>query len=84
MHHTIDTYSGFQWATTLALIKADSVITHFLEIIAIMGMPTQIKMDNGPAYISNKMKQCFAYYYIKHVACTPQNHKGQAIVERTN
>ena len=55
VHHTIDTYSGFQWATALPSEKADSVITHLLEVMAIMGIPTQIKMDNGPLYISNKM-----------------------------
>ena len=67
VHHTIDTYSGFQWATALASEKADSVITHMLEVMAIMGIPLQIKTYNGPVYISNKMKQCFTYYNIKHV-----------------
>jgi transposase InsO family protein len=57
VHHTIDTHSGFQWATALASEKADSVITHLLEVMAIMGIPIQIKTDNGPGYISNKMKQ---------------------------
>jgi hypothetical protein len=33
----------------------------------IIGIPTQIKTDNGPAYISNKMKQYLEYYNIKHV-----------------
>ncbi|ERE69715.1 sorting nexin-6-like protein [Cricetulus griseus] len=31
VHHTIDTFSGFQWATALNSEKADSVITHLLE-----------------------------------------------------
>ena len=57
MHHTIDTYSGFQWATALTSEKADSVITHLLEVIAFMEIPVQIKTDNAPAYVSNKMKQ---------------------------
>ena len=51
------TYSGFQWATALSSEKADSVITHLLEVMAIMGIPTQIKADNSLVYISNKMKQ---------------------------
>ena len=68
VHHTIDTYSGFQCATALSSEKADSVITHLLEVMAIMGIPTQIKTDNGPEYVSRKMKQFFAYYNIKHVA----------------
>lgn len=84
IHHTIDTYSGFQWATALASEKADSVITHLLEVMAIMGIPIQIKTDNGPAYISNKIKRFFEYYNIKHVTGIPHNPTGQAIVERSN
>jgi transposase InsO family protein len=82
VHHTIDTYSGFQWPTALASEKADSVITHFLDVMAIMGLPIQIKTDYGPAYISNEMKQCFEYYNIKHVTGISHNPTGQADVER--
>ncbi|KAL6061548.1 hypothetical protein STEG23_000991, partial [Scotinomys teguina] len=67
VHHTIDTYSGFQWATALSSEKADSVIMHLLEVMAILGIPAQIKTDNAPAYVSGKMKQFFAYYNIKHI-----------------
>lgn len=28
VHHTIDTFSGFQWTTALSSEKADSVITY--------------------------------------------------------
>ena len=59
VHHTIDNYSEFQWATALASEKADSVITHLLEVMDILGIPIQIITDNGPAYISNKMKVFF-------------------------
>ena len=37
--------------------KTDSVITYFLEVMAIMNMPAQIKSDDVPAYVSKKMKQ---------------------------
>ncbi|KAL6030444.1 hypothetical protein STEG23_025180 [Scotinomys teguina] len=84
VHHTIDTYSGFQWATALSSEKADSVITHLLEVMAIMGIPAQIKTDNAPAYVSGKMKQFFAYYNIKHITGIPHNPTGQAVIERSN
>ena len=57
---------------------------HSLEVMAIMRLPIQIKTDNAPAYVSNKMKQCFTYYDIKHVTGIPHNLRGQAIVERSN
>lgn len=43
VHHTIDKYSRFQWATALTSEKADLVITHLLDGMAIMGIPVQIK-----------------------------------------
>ena len=84
VHHTIDTYSGFQWATALSSEKADSVITHLLEVMAIMGIPAQIKTDNGPAYVSKKMKRFFTYYNVKHITGIPNNPTGQAVIERSN
>lgn len=84
IHHTIDIYSGFQWPNALSSEMADFVITCLLEILAIMGMSTQIKTDNAPTYVSNKMKQFLAYYNIKRVTSIPHNPTGQAIIERTN
>ena len=55
VHHTIDTYSGFQWAIVISYEKADSVITHLLEVMAIMGIFAPMKKDNGSAYGSKKM-----------------------------
>ena len=56
VYHTIDTYSSFQTATALSLEKADSVITYLLEVMAIMVILAQLKSDNGPAYVSKKIK----------------------------
>ena len=82
--HTIDIYSGFQWATALSLEKTDSVITHLLDVIVIMGIPIQIKTDNATAYVSNKMKHLFTYYNIKHITAILYNSTGQTVVERSN
>ena len=59
VHHIVDIASGFQRATALRSEKVDSVIRHLLEVLAIMGIPVQIKTDNAPAYVSSKMKQLF-------------------------
>jgi transposase InsO family protein len=63
---------------------ADCVIPHLLEIMAIMGILAQIKTNNAPEYVSNKIEQFFAYYNIKHVTGIPHNPTGQAVIERTN
>ena len=60
------------------------VITRLFEIMAIVGIPAQIKTDNAPAYVSNKMMRFFADYIIKHVTGIPHNPTGQAVIERAN
>lgn len=62
----------------------DSIITHLLETVAVMGIPAQIKTDNGPAYVSSKMQPFFAHYNIKHVTGMPCTPTGQSIIERSN
>ena len=52
VHHTIDIYSGFQWATSLSSENSDLVFTHLLEVMAIMGISVQIKTNNALAYVS--------------------------------
>ena len=49
VHHIIDTYSGFQWATALDLEKVDSVITHLLKVYGLHVIPEQIRTYNVPA-----------------------------------
>lgn len=57
LHHTIDIYSEFQWATALSPEKTDSVITHLLEVMATAGIVIQIKTDKAPTCVSIKVKQ---------------------------
>jgi hypothetical protein len=46
--------------------KVDSIITHSLKAMGIIGILAQIKTGNVPAdiYVSSKMKQFFTYYNI--------------------
>ena len=49
-----------------------------------MVIPAQIKIDNGLAYVSKKIKSFFAYYNIKHITDLPSNSTGQPDIERLN
>ena len=84
VHHTIDTWSHFQWATPLPSEKADSVITHLLTCFAVMGVPAELKTDNAPAYCSRKLAAFLSLYHIHHSTGIPFNSQGQAIIERAN
>lgn len=60
LHHTVDTYSGLQWTTALSSEKADSVITHLLEVMPIMEQLYKLRLTMPSIYLC-KMKQFFAY-----------------------
>lgn len=51
--------------------KADSAIMYLLAAMTIMGAPVQIKTDNVPAHVSNKMKHFFYILNIKHITGLP-------------
>ncbi|NXN20285.1 POK18 protein, partial [Indicator maculatus] len=51
---------------------------------AVMGVPMEVKTDNGPAYLSKRISQFMRIWGIKHVTGIPHSPTGQAIVERAN
>lgn len=77
MHHTIDTYSGFQWANALSSEKAGSLIAHLLEGMALMGIGVQTRTDIAPAYVSSKMQQFFPHYKA-HYSYTTQFYRANS------
>ena len=56
IHHTIETYFAFQWASALNSEKADSDIAHLLEMVVILEMPLQIETDGASTYISIRIQ----------------------------
>ena len=49
-----------------------------------MGVPDQLKNDNGPAYTRKSFENFCANFHIIHKTGIPYNPQGQAIVERAN
>lgn len=68
IYHTFYSYLRYQWATALSSENDDFVITYLLEIMAIMLIVAQVKIDNAAAYI-----QVFTYYHIMHITGISQN-----------
>ena len=46
-----------------------------------MGLPQNIKTDNGPAYTSTAFRDFLKSWSAKHHAKIPYNPQGQAIVK---
>uniref|UniRef100_A0A5F8GVR5 RNA-directed DNA polymerase n=1 Tax=Monodelphis domestica TaxID=13616 RepID=A0A5F8GVR5_MONDO len=84
VHVTIDTYSRVIWATAQTGKKVSHVIAHLLEAFAHLGIPSQIKTDNGTAYTSKRFAEFCKLWNINHKTGIPGNSTGQAIVERAN
>lgn len=84
VHVTVDTYSKFIWASAQTGEKALHVTRHLTSCFAVMGVPQQIKTDNGPAYTSEKIRKFFQRWGVEHITGIPHSPTGQAIVERAN
>ncbi|RLV82495.1 hypothetical protein DV515_00016587, partial [Chloebia gouldiae] len=84
VHVTIDTYSKFIWASAQAGEKALHVTRHLTSSFAVMGVFRQLKTDNGPAYVSQKVQVFLKQWGVKHITGIPHSPTGQAIVERAN
>ncbi|NXD18491.1 POK18 protein, partial [Nothocercus nigrocapillus] len=60
------------------------VIRHLSSCFATMGVPNEIKTDNGPAYMSARVKRWLDSWGIKHVTGISHSPTGQAIIERAH
>ncbi|NWS32581.1 POK25 protein, partial [Polioptila caerulea] len=54
----------------------------FLQAFAFLGVSQEIKMDNGRAYLSQKIQEFFHLWGIKHIMGIPYSSTGQSITER--
>ncbi|NWT95325.1 POK6 protein, partial [Urocynchramus pylzowi] len=61
------------------LHHATQVKLLFLAAFAILGIPQQIKTDNGPAYNSQRLSSFLTLWGISHITGIPHFPTGQAI-----
>ncbi|NXK88331.1 POK18 protein, partial [Formicarius rufipectus] len=54
---------------------------YFLIAFAHMGVPAQVKTDNGPSHVSKQTQDFFALWGIEHIRGVPHCPTGQAIIE---
>ncbi|TRZ07550.1 hypothetical protein HGM15179_019557 [Zosterops borbonicus] len=50
----VDRFSSAMWASAHAGEKTHDIIAHWRQAFAVLGIPSAIKTDNGPAYTSQK------------------------------
>ncbi|XP_010568371.1 PREDICTED: endogenous retrovirus group K member 8 Pol protein-like [Haliaeetus leucocephalus] len=81
---TVDTYSGVIVATQHLKTDSKATIQHWLMAMAWLGIPNQIKTDNGPNFVSKSVQAFVLKWGITLIHGIPYNSTGQAIVERAN
>ncbi|RMC21941.1 hypothetical protein DUI87_02812 [Hirundo rustica rustica] len=84
VHVTVDTFSFAMWPSAHTGEKACDVIAHWRQAFAVLGIPSAVKTDNGPAYASQQVQQFLQSWGVSHNFGIPHSPTGQAIVERTH
>lgn len=84
VHVSVDTFSRLILASAHSGEKVKDVKSHCLQPFAYMGVPKQIKTDNGPAYISRGFNQFCQDFEITPKTGIPYNPQEQAAVEHSH
>ena len=79
---SVDSKTGWQDAKFLRAPTTRKVIEFLQKYIADNGIPKQIRKDPGTAFNSHKFKEFCENFFIKHVKCPVNDHKGNGKVER--
>ncbi|NXM92695.1 POL1 protein, partial [Oenanthe oenanthe] len=81
---TVDTFSGMIVATQHAKTNSKATVQYWLSAMAWLGIPKQIKTDNGTNFVSKATQKFATKWGIILKQGIPYNTTGQATVERAN
>ncbi|RMC03430.1 hypothetical protein DUI87_20627 [Hirundo rustica rustica] len=84
VHVSVDTFSGAVFASAHAGEKTLDAIKHLIQAFSFMGIPKELKTDNGPAYRSKEFCSFLQQWGVGHKTGIPHSPTGQAVVERTH
>ncbi|RMC01195.1 hypothetical protein DUI87_22287 [Hirundo rustica rustica] len=84
VHVSVDTFSGTVFTSAHTGEKTSDVIKHLIQAFSFMGIPRELKTDNGPAYHSREFSSFLRQWGVEHKTGIPHSPTGQAVVERTH
>ncbi|OWK60889.1 putative Pol polyprotein [Lonchura striata] len=84
VHVMVDTFSSAMWASAHTGEKARNVIAHWRQAFAVLGIPSAVKTNNGPAYASQQVWQFLQLWGVSHKFGIAHSPTGQAIVEHAH
>lgn len=83
VHVSTDTFSSAVRASvTTGKGVGRHTITHWRSAFAALGIPHTIKVENGPAYVSQNNRQFLQLWGVLYHTGIPHSATGRAIMER--
>ena len=80
----MDTFSNFIWTVPVSSESSKHAISTLLLTFPVMGIPSVLKTDNGPAFTSHSFRSFLSEWIVTHITGIPYNPQGQAIIERAH
>ena len=77
MYMWLDVFSGYLIEAALTEEATKNVISHCLHCFSMLGVPNQIKTDNGTGYYSQAFEMFCRQFNITHITGIPYYPKGQ-------
>ncbi|RMB89343.1 hypothetical protein DUI87_34255 [Hirundo rustica rustica] len=84
VHVSVDTFSGTVFASAHTGKKSLDAIKHLIQAFSFMGIPKELKTDNGLVYRSREFCSFLQQWGVEHKTGIPHSPTGQAVVERTH
>ncbi|NWT91825.1 POK7 protein, partial [Urocynchramus pylzowi] len=57
---------------------------HLVQAFSVLGVPREVKTDNGPAYASKAFKEFLQEWGFEHKTGIPRYPTGQAVIEQAH
>ncbi|RMC04205.1 hypothetical protein DUI87_19024 [Hirundo rustica rustica] len=84
IHVSVDTFSNAVFASVHAGETAKHVCQHFSQAFSYLGVPQEIKTDNGPSYTSQELAAFLNGWGVRHTFGIPYSPTSQGMIERTH
>ncbi|NWS08689.1 POK11 protein, partial [Motacilla alba] len=84
VHVSVDTFSGAVFASAHTGEKTADVKKHLLHAFSVLGIPKEIKTDNGPGYTSREFRSFLQEWGVSHKTGIPYSPTRQAVVEQAH
>lgn len=83
IHVSVDTFSNAIFASVHTGETAMHVCQHFSQAFSYLGVPQEVKTDNGPSYVSQELAAFLNDWGVRHTFGIPYSPTSQGMTVRT-